>query len=475
MAEGALLCLGSFLAGCCSACWLGSKGRGVFKAGNRSLSAARKGRTVGSSGSPRSRRRSPTKNTTGTPGTAPSSVGSVDSEGTRDVTLWGQARSQWVALKQMMNLNKIAHGPSTRSSLQAREQNWRGRIWSFKLGAGASTSVEARFVDDGAHWIVIMKDRGPGIDVKAVLLTDDGEHELDHETGQSFHGQTPVVEGGAVLQLHFRNQHASFTERHVEVKMFLFHAGARIGEHSFVNAVLLKWMSDLMHHTFCRRDVKLKANSLNVVEVERVLHNDLWENYVRTRKSIMLQLSQQSNEHFAHSTTHCTMLTDSHVPLPLSQAANEHWLFHGTSAANVMSILDNGFEDDHHLTHGSAFGSGIYFTECSSKADMYTSPAEHTEEHDHGGLCCMLLCRVTLGRARKLDTQFHYDSAQIADEIKSGQYHSVLADREKLFSSYREFVTQADQAYPEFLIWYERHQKSSLQQWKDRNWGGDLF
>ncbi len=47
---------------------------------------------------------------------------------------------------------------------------------------------------------------------KAVLLTDDGEHELEHETGQSFHGQTPLCEGEAVLQLHFRNGHASFTD-----------------------------------------------------------------------------------------------------------------------------------------------------------------------------------------------------------------------------------------------------------------------
>lgn len=39
------------------------------------------------------------------------------------------------------------------------------RIWSFRLGPGASTTVEASFVDDGAHWIVTMKDRGPGIDV----------------------------------------------------------------------------------------------------------------------------------------------------------------------------------------------------------------------------------------------------------------------------------------------------------------------
>ena len=59
--------------------------------------------------------------------------------------------------------------------------------------------------------------------------------------------------------------------------------------------------------------------------------------------------------------------------------------------------------------------------------------------------------------------------------MATGHYHSVLADRERLFSSARECVTPADQVYPEFVSWYERHQKSAMQQWKDRNWGGDLF
>lgn len=50
-----------------------------------------------------------------------------------------------------------------------------------------------------------------------------------------------------------------------------------------------------------------------------------------------------------------------------------------TSSNSVVSIFEEGFQDKPHLTHGAAFGSGIYFTECSSKADMYTVPAEHTE------------------------------------------------------------------------------------------------
>lgn len=39
--------------------------------------------------------------------------------------------------------------------------------------------------------------------------------------------------------------------------------------------------------------------------------------------------------------------------------------------------------------------------------------------HDHGGLCCMLLCRVTLGRARKLDSEFHVDKHQLQEAVFS--------------------------------------------------------
>ena len=116
----------------------------------------------------------------------------------------------------------------------------------------------------------------------------------------------------------------------------------------FEAQVMLKWISDVIQKSFLRRDVKLKADSLAVVEVERVMHDGLWERYVRRRKSVLMrlgfqqqvggsgsgswhlrQLSQQANEHFAHSSTRCEILTDVLVPLPLSQAANEHWLFHG--------------------------------------------------------------------------------------------------------------------------------------------------
>lgn len=63
--------------------------------------------------------------------------------------------------------------------------------------------------------------------------------------------------------------------------------------------------------------------------------------------SLPRQLSQQCNEHFAHSTTRCEILTDATVPLPLSQVANEHWLFHGflSSTAEAVSVACWSFAD----------------------------------------------------------------------------------------------------------------------------------
>ena len=452
------LCLGSFAAGCCSASFFGKPCASKKRSG--ATSAARKGRVLRSNGN------SPVRSNSFTTGA---------NELTRSFSDKLVVNVRTAVSRILSNGLTIPHTPSVRSSMHLRKENWRGRIWSLRLGAGGSTSVEGTFNDDGVHWIVTIKERGPGVDVKAVLLTDDGSHELEHDCGQSFHGQTPFCEGSAVLQLHFRNRNASFSERNIEVKMFLFRAGARIGEHSFLKTAMLMWVSEVIHRTFQTKDVKLKADNLKVIEVERVMHSDLWDAYVQTRKEISMQLSRESAEHFPHASTSAETLVDQYIPMPLAKVANEHWLFHGTSPTNVMSIFEDGFEDHHRLEHGSAFGSGIYFTECSSKADMYASVAEHTDVHDHGGLCCMLLCRVTLGRSRTLSSEFHVDTAKLNNEMKTGSFHSVLADRERLFASYREFVTPASQTYPEFLIWYERQQKSSFQQWKDQQWGGSLF
>ena len=49
---------------------------------------------------------------------------------------------------------------------------------------------------------------------------------------------------------------------------------------------------------------------------------------------------------------------------------NKLYLFHGTPAANVESIIRNGFDVNRCVNN--CYGKGIYLTESSQKADQYT-------------------------------------------------------------------------------------------------------
>eukprot|EP00930_Biecheleria_cincta_P090676 TRINITY_DN80109_c0_g1_i1.p1 TRINITY_DN80109_c0_g1~~TRINITY_DN80109_c0_g1_i1.p1 ORF type:complete len:468 (-),score=76.32 TRINITY_DN80109_c0_g1_i1:57-1460(-) len=353
---------------------------------------------------------------------------------------------------------------------------WTGRVWSLSLGPGEETSIEVRFKDDGLHWWVSMKDRGPGIAVTATLVSAAGKQELENDTVQSVHGQTSICRGEGLLKLDLHNAFARVSTRQVEVSVFPFRAGARLGSHDFLRGSMLEWMSVLVNETFLeKKEAQLKADRLEVVEVQRIMHDGLWNRYARNREEIAKKLAQSPPAVGRSTSKKTSVITDHLVPLSVMAAANEHWLFHGSSAQAVCSISEEGFIDNHKVNHGLAFGSGCYFTECSSKADTYATPAEWRDSVDRRGLCCILLCRVVLGCSRVFDSEYHLDKAKLRVDLASGNFHSVLADRDRLLGSYREFVTPALQAYPEFIIWYRREYKSGFQTWKERQWGGDLF
>ncbi|PIO62142.1 Poly(ADP-ribose) polymerase catalytic domain protein, partial [Teladorsagia circumcincta] len=69
------------------------------------------------------------------------------------------------------------------------------------------------------------------------------------------------------------------------------------------------------------------------------------------------------------------------------------FLWHGTKAVNLMSILKDGFLVDPHNTTitGRLFGDGIYLADSFEKSSHYCQPSAN-------GLNYMLLCRVALGK-----------------------------------------------------------------------------
>ena len=129
------------------------------------------------------------------------------------------------------------------------------------------------------------------------------------------------------------------------------------------------------------------------------------------------------------------------------EEVNEVFLFHGTNPDVADKVIETYFEE--RLANlGGFYGAGAYFAEKSSKSDQYTSADSQGRHH-------MFVARVALGSHVK-ETKVHCNNVRILGEIPggSGVRFSSLLD---LAGHVREFIVfDGGQAYPEFLITYER-------------------
>eukprot|EP00929_Paragymnodinium_shiwhaense_P086428 TRINITY_DN46943_c0_g1_i2.p1 TRINITY_DN46943_c0_g1~~TRINITY_DN46943_c0_g1_i2.p1 ORF type:complete len:1681 (-),score=360.26 TRINITY_DN46943_c0_g1_i2:146-5188(-) len=207
-------------------------------------------------------------------------------------------------------------------------------------------------------------------------------------------------------------------------------------------------------------DLPLKLNVLDVVGVQNA---KCWTEYTTKRKSVSDSCHRQG--HFGDAVEPevlTSRLQDAwlhdviakHAP-PLDAEANERWLFHGTSPQATSSITDSDFQIDLAGSHrGTMYGKGIYFAECSSKADEYAEP-------DENHVCRMLLCRVTLGRSLvNLEKSPHVEA--LVKRVKTG-YDSVCGDRATAVNTFREFIVyDKNQVYPAFIVSYRRQDRASV-------------
>eukprot|EP00929_Paragymnodinium_shiwhaense_P066031 TRINITY_DN3308_c0_g1_i2.p1 TRINITY_DN3308_c0_g1~~TRINITY_DN3308_c0_g1_i2.p1 ORF type:complete len:946 (+),score=280.96 TRINITY_DN3308_c0_g1_i2:123-2960(+) len=138
--------------------------------------------------------------------------------------------------------------------------------------------------------------------------------------------------------------------------------------------------------------------------------------------------------------------------LTLDDSTGGAWLFHNLNVmlAEAFTGGDLGVvqaEDcDNRL-----YGRGVYLSEFSDAVDELN--AESVD-----GLRCMLLCRVALGRVLT-DEALLPDVSNLTSQCVGGPFHSVVGDRAKRRPDalHREFIVyDADQVYPEFLLWYRR-------------------
>mmetsp|Transcript_49931 Transcript_49931/g.116580 ORF Transcript_49931/g.116580 Transcript_49931/m.116580 type:complete len:411 (-) Transcript_49931:271-1503(-) len=131
---------------------------------------------------------------------------------------------------------------------------------------------------------------------------------------------------------------------------------------------------------------------------------------------------------------------------------NEWLLFHGTSPEAAKSILSGSGDFTISLAGsatGTLYGRGTYFAESITKADEYAKA-------DEDGLCCVLVCKIAAGCVLYND-EVEPDADKLQSQCISGEYHSILGDREKCRKTFKEFVIfDADQVYVEYALFYRR-------------------
>ncbi|CAI2353658.1 unnamed protein product [Caenorhabditis sp. 36 PRJEB53466] len=91
---------------------------------------------------------------------------------------------------------------------------------------------------------------------------------------------------------------------------------------------------------------------------------------------------------------------------PFINDDNQKFLWHGTKATNLISILRNGFLVDPPAAcrNGSLFGSGIYLADSFEKSNHYCAPSADDVKY-------MLVCQTALGKVRELKTiPFRYSN-----------------------------------------------------------------
>ncbi|CAK9017064.1 unnamed protein product, partial [Durusdinium trenchii] len=137
---------------------------------------------------------------------------------------------------------------------------------------------------------------------------------------------------------------------------------------------------------------------------------------------------------------------------------NEYWLWHGTRQSNIDAILEEGL-DEHLSRLEGLYGAGIYFSDEACKGLQYSDP----------GSCCLLFCRVVLGRPYY--TKNTLPSMRSLKELKSRQglletpdvagHHSVIVNPGPVQNHpnangeqvHREFVIFDGAAvYPEYVV-----------------------
>eukprot|EP00397_Hematodinium_sp_SG-2012_P018740 GEMP01019209.1.p1 GENE.GEMP01019209.1~~GEMP01019209.1.p1 ORF type:complete len:865 (+),score=205.59 GEMP01019209.1:77-2671(+) len=223
-----------------------------------------------------------------------------------------------------------------------------------------------------------------------------------------------------------------------------------------VDPLTLKLLNNLLMQTFVKRYTRDRRGgavpkTLQLQTAIAVENVQLWENYTHKLTSIQKTMRPVTVEAPATNIAALTaFLRRQKMP---SLGPEEAYLFHGTSMEATNAIAAGDFLIKMAGTHvGTLYGRGVYFAECSSKADEYAEYDKVT------GYRSLLLTRVALGNMLRT-CAVTPDGDALARECLEGvrSYHSVVGDRIVASKTFREFVIyDPAQVYANYILLYKR-------------------
>ncbi|KAL9139524.1 poly(ADP-ribose) polymerase family protein [Amphidinium carterae] len=227
----------------------------------------------------------------------------------------------------------------------------------------------------------------------------------------------------------------------------------------------LGWMQEILDKTFKqkvtrdRKDGQPLADRFVAVQCIRSEHPALWDKFAEHRKKVEQSCRgdpSASSKFTVPKTSACEALAGRCVHAEFGNPANQAYLLHGTNPTAAVEILDSSFHVDFAgKSAGTMFGAGVYLAESSTKADEY---ARDDVGGEYDGLYAVLVCRVLLGRS--FVTEQPGDCVQ---QVQSGDFESILGDREKAVDTFREFIFFHEAAiYPEYAVFYRREKDGTI-------------
>ena len=213
----------------------------------------------------------------------------------------------------------------------------------------------------------------------------------------------------------------------------------RVGS-KFVRQALQQFMVD---SSVCCNTTK----QVQVVSVERIENEHLWQMYQTRRKVLQKELAAHSLA-MRKLSSKTRWQPDISSTAELVDGVNEFYLFHGTSSKMAQIISEYGF-DERVANMGGLYGAGSYFACNACKSHQYTSPADHV----------MLVCRVTMGMPYCAQGMYKNERRPPDNAATPGRpFDSIFAEHgvaNRGTQRHNEYVVfDRYQVYPEYIVRY---------------------